>query len=133
MSSEEMRERKVLRMEKLSEWHLTSKAMIEICLSPFPKEMLRICRSNAEKNDFFPCIIFIVIDFAYTFAGFIIFGASNFFVIGIGERCDYRCSEVCCFDKFTTLSLADEWRVMEVLVHLNQPIHVSRWVEYLLN
>ena len=37
------------------------------------------------------------------------------------------------FNRFSTRSLADDWRVIEVLIYLNDFIHTSRWVEYLLN
>ena len=74
-----------LRMEKLSRWHIASNTVVEIRLSPLPKENMHICRSNAVKK-FFLVIIFIVIGFVYTFTGSIIFRASDCFVISIGER-----------------------------------------------
>ena len=37
-------------MEELSGWHLTSNAMAEIRSSSLSKEILRICKSNAENT-----------------------------------------------------------------------------------
>ena len=37
------------------------------------------------------------------------------------------------FNRVLTRNLADDWRVIEVLMYLNHPIYASRWVEYVLN
>ena len=50
VSSDEIQERIVFRMEELSGWHLTSNTMVEIRLSPLPKEILRMCKSNAGNT-----------------------------------------------------------------------------------
>ena len=105
--------------------------MVEIRLSPFPKEILRIWRSYAGKTISFHSSVsswspvrlreVVSVD-PVTDLWFVVVRDS----ISFAERCAV-------FKRLSTLSLADDWRVMEVLMYLNHPMQASRWVEYFLN
>ena len=106
-------------MEELSECHLTSNAMVEIHLSLLTKVILRLYRSNTGNM-----ISFHSLSLSWLISPMRLWDLSSLEPVTIVLLVvvkDAILDAVRCavFNRFQTLSLADNWGVMDVLMYLN--------------